>query len=583
MTTTVTSRFLKTFLFLSALFFLFMFVVRNFFLADFTNFEIYKSIAVLFSVLLTYTSIFPYILSFSLYRAFFYYENNGESNIIAVSQRTIIITAVFIVIYSAVLVFFSSSMSKNIHNIYVSQEYIHLHKAKQEKSEKYLEMSRNAFVHKNYNAAIKAIEEGLSFLPDNEDLIIYLKYLTSQKERALSLSKSDSDLELEKNYMSQAVDAYSIANYDSAKVLFAQVLDINSENGMAKFYLNKIALELGDKSGLFTQVNESDIILYKKIAEAISLYDIGQYWPAYHVFRDIYVEHPYNYEVFDYYNLSIAKIKMTDFFITDAEFLYEIFVTKKPNVLSGDVDKDNVFNILSFPINYDSVGNIEFLKLSKDDYFYSTVLNIFNETYFFDTVLFSSSTHDTNSYTKYRYGKLVPSSIKEGEYSIVLKGKYDGDRYSQDDFDSRIITVSIPPNLFEVAKHIDVTDFVSIIDMMTLLEYMPDFGFDEKELRSMLMYKMFLPLEVILLATIISYYSMRYRVKKKVHILHQIAGLFGSILLTFMVLELFAMVTKMISIASSGYIGFIIFAVITAVFIAVYSVQFFRVNIDDAD
>lgn len=580
MKATVTSRFLKTFSILSALFFLFMFVVRAFFLADFANFEVYKIIAVLFSVFLTYTSIFPYILAVSLYRAFFYYGSDGGANLLAVTQKTLIIVAVFLALYTSVLVFFSSSISKNIHNIYVSQEYIYLHKSKQAKSTQYLELSRSSFANKDYEGAINAIKEGLSFLPDDEDLIIYLKYLTSQKERAVSIIKSDSDLQLEKDYMSQAVEAYSIADYQNAKNFFAKVLEINFENGMAKFYLNKIALALGEKNSLFTQEDEDDIILYKRVSEGISLYNAHEYWQAYQIFRDIYVDNPYNYEVFDYYNLAMAKIKLNDFFITDAQFLYDVFVVKRANVLASEVDKDNVFNILSFPINYDSVCNIEFFKLSEDNYFYSTVLNIYNETYFFDTVLFSRD-NGTNTYTKYRYGKLVPS-IKSGEYDIVLKGLYGSDgSHSEDDFDYHTVTISIPANLFDVAKHIDATDFVSIVDMITLLEYMPKFGFDEKEILSTLMYKMFLPLELLLIVSIISYYSMRYRAKSHVHIIHKISGFLGSVLLTFMILQLFAMVTNMLAIVSTNYVGFIIFASLAFVFVIAFGIQFFRVKIDE--
>ncbi len=585
MTTTIKSRFLRTFLYLTALYFLVLFIARSFFLDDFYNFQVYKYLAVLFSVLLTYFNVYPYILSFSLYRAFFYYENNGEASLLSVSQKTIIIATVSIVLYSTVLGFFSSSISRNIHNIYVSQEYMHLYKSKKDKSSEYLKLARQAFTEKDYDASINIIQEGLSLLPGDEDLIIFLKHVTTQKERDISILKNNTDVELERRLMTEAVDAYSDLNYEKAKTILAQVLDINSENGMAKFYLNKIALQLGEKNSLFTQENEAEIILYKKLSEAISFYNAEEYWAAYYIFRDIYVEHPYNFEVFDYYNLAMAKLKINDFFITDAEFLYDIFVSKNNSTPSErqNTKKNILYNMLSFPINYTSVCAIEFLRLSEEDYFYSTVLNIFNETYFFDVVLFSSE-RDTDSYTKYRYGKLVASQ-KEGEYHIVLKGKYDSDKsYSGNDLDYHIISVNVPPNLFAVAKHIDVMDFVSIVDMVTLLKYMPDFGFDKKELVSALMYKLFLPLEVLLIAVLISYYSMRYRMKHNVHIVHKIVGLFGSVFLTFMILEIYDLVINMLSIVwRNSYIGFIILGLITLVFAVGYGIQFFRVKIDDAE
>ncbi len=586
MTTTVTSRFLKTFSFFSLLCFLFLSVFRFFFSNDFANFEIYKYIAVFFSVVLTYVNIFPYILSFSLYRAFFYYENNGgDTSLLKVSQRTIIIVAVMFALYTSVVIFFSSGIARNIHNIYVSQEYIYLHKSKKDKSIEYLTKAREAFAERDYVKSIRAIEEGLAFLPDDEDLIIYLKHVINQKQRDEDLMKSSSDLEAERKYMLEAIDAYSHSDYDNAKRLLLHVLSINDENGMAKFYLNKIALELGEKNSLFTQQEESEVLLYKKISEGISLYNGGEYWRAYNIFRTIYVENPYHYEVVDYYNLAMSKIKMNDFFITDAEFLYEIFVDKASTSTSKRKEPaiGGIFNKLYFPIDYDSVCDIEFLKLSENTYLYTTVLNIFNETYFFDTVLIS--THDgEESYTRYRYGKLT-SSLKSGVSDIILKGKYDSSNtYNKNDLDYKILTVSTPPNLFTVAKDIDATDFISAVDMATLLEYMPDFGFDRAEILSTLMYKMFLPLEVLLIAVVISYYSMRYRKKHDVHVVHMIVGFFGSVFLTFMIVETFALALDVLSIVSGrSYMGFIIFALITIAFIVAYSIQFFRVKIDEPE
>ncbi len=591
MTTTVTSRFLKTFLILSGLFFLFLSILRAFVLSDFSNFGMYKIVAVLFSILLTYTYFFPYALSFSLYRAFFYYDNDdGDSNLLKVTQKTIIIALLLMIGYTSMIVFFSSSISKNIHNIYASQEYMHLYKSRQNKSLEYLELAREAFAVKDYDKAIEVIGEGLSFLPDDEDLIIYLKYVTSRKDKDFSANKSDSDAEREKTYMEQAVDAYSTLDYDTAKKLFLDVLDINDENGMAKFYLNKIALHLGEENSLFTRQSEDELVLYRRVADGIAFYTGEQYWEAYNIFRDIYVAHPFHFEVFDYYNLAMAKIKINDFFITDAEFLYEIFVDKSYSASTTTVavdreqHKSSIFELIKFPISYDSVCDIEFFRLSENKYLYTTVLNIFNETYFFDTLIITTSDDGVESYQKYRFGKLVPS-IKEGVYNIVLKGQYYSDKtYNENDLENYVLTVATPANLFSVAKHIDVTDFVSIVDMITLLEYMPNFGFDRKAILNILMYKIFLPLELLLIAVVISYYSMRYRIKGHVHFFHKVVGLFGSIFLTFMVSELFALIIHMISIVSGkSYIGFIALAIITLIPIAVYSIQFFRVKIDESE
>ena len=579
----VTSRFLKTFFLFSLLPMVFIFVIRLLFFDNFDDFGIYKPVAIFLSTLLTYTVYFPYVLSFSLHRAFFCYKEDVQNATRYISQKVIIITSILLILYTLMLAFSSSKILTNIYNIYLSERYTKLIESKDNKSKEFMKEARYAFSEKDYDKAINIIEEGLLILPGNNDLTLLLRDTREAKLKAQSLQKGNANYELEMEYMLIGIEEYSSAQYEEARQYFYKILDMNNENGLAKYYLNKISLELGENNNIFNEKDEDKVALYDRIAEGISFYEKEDYWQAYRVFREVYLKHPSNFEILDYYNLAISKVKINGFFIRDANFLYDTFVSDiRVDLNQNPIKNDGVFNKLAFPIDYSSISVLEFLKINDNDYLYSTVFNVFDEIYFFDTVLFSTT--NTNNYKKYRFGKIVEDSDEKNKYKLILKGQYlDNGEYNNNDKDyNDSIILNIDPKIFNITKNISALEFVSISDVIVFLKYIPNFGYDKNEIIYLLMSKIFSPLIVILISAIISYYSIRYRAKKNLHPFHTIVGFFGCVFITFMLLKIFDLIIGAISIVSSGsYITFVGLGLLLLAAISIYSVQFFRVKIDD--
>ncbi len=96
------------------------------------------------------------------------------------------------------------------------------------------------------------------------------------------------------------------------------------------------------------------------------------------------------------------------------------------------------------------------------------------------------------------------------------------------------------------------------------------------------MYKSIRPLILILLCILISYYSVRYRPRKKPHPFHTIVGIIGVLMITTIIIQVYNIIMNAISIMFGAiYSPYIVFAILLLLIIIFYSIQFLRIKIED--
>ncbi len=573
-------RFFRIFLLFSLLLFISIIVFRFFFSTNFSDFGMNKFAAVFLSSILTYNRLLPYTLALSLYMSYWDYRISAKY-FKFIYQKTFSVAFVSVVFYASMTFFLSSSILTNINNIYLSERYRELYQFMDIKSNEVIEEARNAYTAGEYEKAAQILENGIILFPKNNDLKIFLRDINALNEKVVGINRSHSQNEQVRNNMDLGVIAYSKLDYQNALKYFQNVIDINPEHGLSKYYINKISVALGENNLYIDKKMAEDALIYERIAEAISLYNQGYYWDAYDIFREVYLQEPSNIEVLDYYNLTISKIKLNDFFINEIDFFYNSFISDIdiPDEIKRTTNP--IRRLLAFPIYYNNLSIPEFLKLPDNKYLHSMTIRVFDEIYFFDTILIDST--NIAEYQKYRFGKIVQKNDNLDKYDLILKGKYNSDgTYNSDDTVFEVVALTIDPYIFNISEHIMNKNYISVLDTLKYLKYMPNFGYDEASIIYIIMHKSIKPLILMLLCVLISYYSVRYRPKKKPHPFHIAIGIIGTLIITSVIIQIYDLIMNVISTMFGAiYSPYIVFAILLLLIIIFYSFQFIRIKIED--
>ncbi len=279
-------HFFRIFLFFSLLLFAAIIIFRFFFSTNFSDFGMNKFVGVLLSAILTYNRLLPYTLALSLHLSYWDYKISANT-FRNIYQKTSSVIFICVAFYASMIFFLSSGILTNINNIYISERYRELYQFMDIKSNELIQEARNAYAAGEYDKAAQILENGIVLFPKNNDLKIFLRDISALKEKTININRSHSNNEQVRNNMDLAVLAYSKLDYKEALKYFQNVIDINPEHGLAKYYINKISVELGEDNLRVDKKVAEDALMYEKIAEAISLYNQGYYWEAYNIFREV--------------------------------------------------------------------------------------------------------------------------------------------------------------------------------------------------------------------------------------------------------------------------------------------------------
>ncbi|WP_300757590.1 hypothetical protein [uncultured Brachyspira sp.] len=473
--------------------------------------------------LIFYKTYMPYIISLSVYFAFFkakYLYQENISKVIAVPITVIIILVVFYTLYDYSFVDSFISIVKE-HNA-SRDSMVYYEYGLKLKNEAY-EKAKNELISGNLNYAAYFAEEALFYDRNDGNILLLIKSIQEEKRKE---NEKLHQLEISNinNLIRLGTREFSYSNYYEASKYFNQVVALDKYNPLALYYINKISIANNQKPKYAITTTE-EASVYGRLSDVISLYENGRLWDAYNGIYKLYMEAPNIAEVDNYYSIIRDSISRYDFFIREAKEVRNAYINN-PDILQ-----------YTSALNHNGIN----LMLDKNTLLSSSSSSMFkNSFYIFDVSIIKLDDElKIVSCDNYLYGKIAEEfKATNNNKNIILKARFDTNRndYIYSDTNSLVIPISISYSTLDIIKNYTSLElkYVNLSDLFTLRKEIKRFGYSDKEINLELITKNIEPITYLLLFLIIAYYSFRYRLSMSssgtFHLYNRVTGVVGTVL-----------------------------------------------------
>lgn len=459
-------------------------------------------ISYIFTSLILYKYIIPYIIALSIYFAFFkgsYIEGGiNLSKTIAIPLATILILILFYALYDYYLL---DELVYKLKEHNINKDYRVFMQYEAELKNKDYEMAREELLKGNLDNSYKLARRALFYEGDNGNILLLLKSIQKEKNELYDIQNKDKIENINK-LMQLGSRAYSYSNYNEANKYFERILNIDRYNPLALYYLNRISIAQNNKPKYLGNTTE-ELYAYKKLAEVINLYEAGRLWEAYDEILSLYAEAPNIGEVNNYYSIITESINNYDFFIEEAFEVKNVFIDNANFLENNSITEHNGLNLM--------IDKNTMLSSVNSIYFKGNL-------YMFDISIIKL---DNNSkilnIQNYKYGKLVETlhpntnNIK----NIILKAPLDTSKknYAIGDTNFTIIPIAISSSAVESVKNYTemILDYINLPKLISLKNEIPKFGYSNAPINLIIFKKIISPILYLLLFIIIAYNSFKFR------------------------------------------------------------------------
>lgn len=486
----------------------------------------YSLITYIFTSLILYKYLVPYIIALSVYFAFFkgsYIEGGlNLSKIIAIPLATVIILILFYALYDYYLL---DGLVYRLKEHNINKDYRIFMQYELELKNKDYESAREELLKGNLDNSYKLARKALFYEGDNGNILLLLKSIQKEKSELYDIQNKDK-IDNINNLMQAGSRAYSYSNYNEANKYFERILNIDRYNPLALYYLNRISIAQNNKPKYLGNTTE-ELYAYKKLAEVISLYEAGRLWEAYDEILSLYAEVPNIGEVNNYYSIITESINNYDFFIEEAAEVKNIFIDNTSYLGNNSITEHNGLNLM--------IDKNTMLSSVNSLYFKGNL-------YMFDISIIKL---DDNSkildIQNYKYGKLAESlySNTNNIKNIILKVPLNTDKknYAYGDTNFTVIPISISSSAVESIKNYTemILDYVDLSKLISLKNELPKFGYSNAPINLIIFKKIISPILYLLLFIVIAYYSFKFREEvyyEGANLVSKSIGIIGTLTLT---------------------------------------------------
>lgn len=459
-------------------------------------------ISYIFTSLILYKYIIPYIIALSIYFSFFkgsYIEGGiNLSKTIAIPLATVLILILFYALYDYYLL---DELVYKLKEHNINKDYRVFMQYEAELKNKDYEMAREELLKGNLDNSYKLARRALFYEGDNGNILLLLKSIQKEKNELYDIQNKDKIENINK-LMQLGSRAYSYSNYNEANKYFERILNIDRYNPLALYYLNRISIAQNNKPKYLGNTTE-ELYAYKKLAEVINLYEAGRLWEAYDEILSLYAEAPNIGEVNNYYSIITESINNYDFFIEEAFEVKNVFIDNANSLENNSITEHNGLNLM--------IDKNTMLSSVNSIYFKGNL-------YMFDISIIKL---DNNSkilnIQNYKYGKLVETlhpntnNIK----NIILKAPLDTSKknYAIGDTNFTIIPIAISSSAVESVKNYTemILDYINLPKLISLKNEIPKFGYSNAPINLIIFKKIISPILYLLLFIIIAYNSFKFR------------------------------------------------------------------------
>ena len=459
-------------------------------------------ISYIFTSLILYKYIIPYIIALSIYFAFFkgsYIEGGiNLSKTIAIPLATVLILILFYALYDYYLL---DELVYKLKEHNINKDYRVFMQYEAELKNKDYEMAREELLKGNLDNSYKLARRALFYEGDNGNILLLLKSIQKEKNELYDIQNKDKIENINK-LMQLGSRAYSYSNYNEANKYFERILNIDRYNSLALYYLNRISIAQNNKPKYLGNTTE-ELYAYKKLAEVINLYEAGRLWEAYDEILSLYAEAPNIGEVNNYYSIITESINNYDFFIEEAFEVKNVFIDNANSLENNSITEHNGLNLM--------IDKNTMLSSVNSIYFKGNL-------YMFDISIIKL---DNNSkilnIQNYKYGKLVETLHPNTNNlkNIILKAPLDTSKknYAIGDTNFTIIPIAISSSAVESVKNYTemILDYINLPKLISLKNEIPKFGYSNAPINLIIFKKIISPILYLLLFLIIAYNSFKFR------------------------------------------------------------------------
>ncbi|ELV06891.1 hypothetical protein H263_01470, partial [Brachyspira hampsonii 30599] len=297
------------------------------------------------SSLIFFKSYIPYVIALSVYLSFFkakYLYQESISKVIAYPIGLIVLLVCFYAVYDYSFTNMFISKLKEYNSIRDAKIYYEYELKL--KNEAY-ESAKEQLMAGNLDAASSLAEEALFY--DNNDGNTLLLIKSIQKEKMTK----EAELYKEKfnnitNLMSLGTREFSLSNYNSASKYFSQVLELDNNNPMALYYMNRINIAMNRKPLYYGNLTPQEASIYAKLSETIDMYESGYLWIAYENISKLYLNYPNIAEINNYYSIIRDAITRYNFFIKEAQEIREAYIDNTDLLKNSSSFSHNGINLM---------------------------------------------------------------------------------------------------------------------------------------------------------------------------------------------------------------------------------------------
>ncbi|ASJ22356.1 hypothetical protein BHAMNSH16_12175 [Brachyspira hampsonii] len=475
------------------------------------------------SSLIFFKSYIPYVIALSVYLSFFkakYLYQESISKVIAYPIGLIVLLVCFYAVYDYSFTNMFISKLKEYNSIRDAKIYYEYELKL--KNEAY-ESAKEQLMAGNLDAASSLAEEALFY--DNNDGNTLLLIKSIQKEKMTK----EAELYKEKfnnitNLMSLGTREFSLSNYNSASKYFSQVLELDNNNPMALYYMNRINIAMNRKPLYYGNLTPQEASIYAKLSETIDMYESGYLWIAYENISKLYLNYPNIAEINNYYSIIRDAITRYNFFIKEAQEIREAYIDNTDLLKNSSSFSHNGINLM----------------LSKNVLLSSASSAMFkNSLYMFDISLMELDDElKIVRCDNFLYGKIADSfNSTNNTKNIILKAYFDTNKneYIYNDAVSKVIPINISYSTLDIIKNYTSINlkYVNLLELFTLRKEIQKIGYSDKDINFELLVKNIEPIAYLLLFMIIAYYSFRFRLAAstdKFHFYNRITGVLGTLL-----------------------------------------------------
>lgn len=512
--------------------------------------------------LIFYKTYIPYIISLSVYFSFFkgrYLHQESISKVIAYPIAVLVVLVCFYTVYD--YYFTNLFISKLKEHNSIRDAKIYYEYELKLKNNAY-ESARKELLAGNLDKAYSFAEDALFYDKNDGNTLLLIK--TIQKEKKDRYDRINKDkIDNINNLLSLGTREFSLANYDSAHRYFTQVLNLDKNNPLALYYINRISIAKGEKP-IYQGNTTKEISIYSKLSETITLYENGYLWEAYNNISQLYLDSPNIAEVNNYYSIIRDAITRYDFFIKEAMEVREAYINNNDLLRYSSAFNHNGINLM--------LSKNVLLSSSSSAYFK-------NSLYIFDIILMELDDElNVVRSDNFLFGKIadVPNSTNNAK-NIILKAHFDSNKneYIYSDTESRIIPVNISYSTLDIIKNYYTINlkYINLLDLFTLRNEIRKFGYSDNDISFELLIKSIEPITYLLLFLIIAYYSFRFRFSAatdKFHFYNRITGVIGTLIFSLVYrvfINYIAMLIIMVSHITIGIIAVVVFTLFLILFV----------------